>query len=141
MFTKYIYKLVSNEQAVKRSTLDVLQAFERDGVMYLELRTTPRSGPGKGSQRHHASIILTSRQDMTKDTYVRTVLNAIAEFNRSSKIMKTSLILSMDRRNTFEQAMEAVDLAIKYKDLGIVGVDLCGDYKVSSDFAEDMAYT
>lgn len=74
---------------------------------------------------------LSLRKGMTKNTYVKTVLDAIAEFNSSSKTMKTSLILSMDRRNTFEQAMEAVDLAIKYKSSGVVGVDLCGDYKVS----------
>ncbi|KAH9909755.1 hypothetical protein F4778DRAFT_712559 [Xylariomycetidae sp. FL2044] len=113
MFTKYIYKLVSNQEAVRSSTLDVLKAFEEDGVMHLELRSTPRVGP-----------------DMTKDLYVKTVLDAISEFNKSSKTMKTYLILSMDRRNTFEQAMEAVDLAIKYQGSGVVGVDLCGDYKV-----------
>lgn len=45
MFTKYIYKLVSNRDAVRMSTLDVLANFERDGVMHLELRTTPRVGP------------------------------------------------------------------------------------------------
>ena len=46
MFTKYIYKLVSNEEAVRSSTFDVLKSFEQDGVMHLELRTTPRAGPG-----------------------------------------------------------------------------------------------
>lgn len=71
------------------------------------------------------------RGEMTKDAYVKKVLDAITDFNSSSKTMKTCLILSMDRRNTFDQAMEAVDLAIKYKDMGVVGVDLCGDYKVS----------
>lgn len=67
---------------------------------------------------------------MTKDDYVKTVLDAISEFNNTSQSMKSFLILSMDRRNTLEQAMEAVDLAIKYKNAGVVGVDLCGDYKV-----------
>ncbi|KAH8883376.1 Metallo-dependent hydrolase [Thozetella sp. PMI_491] len=113
MFTKYIYKLVNNEEAVRVSTLDVLKNFEQDGVMHLELRTTPRVGP-----------------NMSKDQYVKTVLDAISEFNQTSKTMKTFLILSMDRRNTQAQAMEAVDLAIKYRDAGVVGVDLCGDYKV-----------
>lgn len=41
--------------------------------------------------------------------------------------MKTHLILSIDRRDTPEKAQECVDLAIRYKYWGIVGVDLCGD--------------
>ena len=41
--------------------------------------------------------------------------------------MKTYLILSINRRNTAAEAMEVVDLAVKYRPQGVVGVDLCGD--------------
>ncbi|MCJ1248366.1 hypothetical protein MMC30_005583 [Trapelia coarctata] len=41
--------------------------------------------------------------------------------------MPTRLILSVDRSNTAAEAMEVVDLAIKYKSRGVVGVDLCGN--------------
>ena len=41
--------------------------------------------------------------------------------------MRTRLILSIDRRNSVEEAMEAVELAVKYQSRGVVGVDLCGD--------------
>lgn len=41
--------------------------------------------------------------------------------------MITNLILSVDRRNTPEQAKEALDIALKYKGQGVVGLDLCGD--------------
>lgn len=53
------------------------------------------------------------------------VLDCIDDFGRRK--MSTYLILSIDRRNTVAQAMETVDLAIKFKERGIVGVDLCGD--------------
>lgn len=41
--------------------------------------------------------------------------------------MKTNLILSIDRRNDPSTALEVVDLAIKYRSKGVVGLDLCGD--------------
>ncbi|CEP10833.1 hypothetical protein [Parasitella parasitica] len=35
-----------------------------------------------------------------------------------------------DRRNTLDEAQEAVDLAIEFRSQGIVGIDLCGDVSV-----------
>jgi adenosine deaminase len=50
----------------------------------------------------------------------------MSKFNASS-FMKTNLILSVDRRNDLSTALHVVDLAIKFRDQGVVGVDLCGD--------------
>ena len=41
--------------------------------------------------------------------------------------MNTNLILSIDRKDTADQAMQTVDLAIKHKSRGVVGIDLCGN--------------
>lgn len=41
--------------------------------------------------------------------------------------MKTHLILSIDRRNDLPTALSVVDLAVKYRLKGVVGIDLCGD--------------
>lgn len=109
LFSSYIYELCSTIPSLVYSTNAVLRDFKDDGVVYLELRTTPRSS---------ATI--------SKDKYVETVLSCINDFpDRES--MPTYLILSIDRRNTAEQAMEVIDLAIRYRTRGIVGVDLCGD--------------
>ena len=90
------------------STASVLRDFEEDGTCYLELRTTPRT-----------SI------HMTKAQYVSTVLDCIQSYKSST--MSTNLILSVDRKNSASEAMEVVDLAIRNKNYGVVGVDLCGD--------------
>jgi adenosine deaminase len=90
-----------------------LDDFQADGVVYLELRTTPRAMPAA---------------HITKDDYVKTVLDVISEHNgNASNTMRTFLILSIDRRNTPAEAEEVVDLAIMYQSSGVVGVDLCGD--------------
>jgi adenosine deaminase len=90
-----------------------LEDFQNDGVVYLELRTTPRAMPAA---------------HITKDDYVQTVLDVISQHNDdASNRMRTFLILSIDRRNTPAEAEEVVDLAIKYQSSGVVGVDLCGD--------------
>lgn len=41
--------------------------------------------------------------------------------------MRTTLILSIDRRNDTATADEVVSLAQRFKHKGVVGVDLCGD--------------
>jgi adenosine deaminase len=91
----------------------VLQDFQDDGVVYLELRTTPRAMPAG---------------NMTKDDYVKSILDIIKAHNdHVANTMRASLILSIDRHNTILEAQEVVDLAIKYQSSGVVGVDLCGD--------------
>lgn len=109
LFSKYIYELCSTPASVIYSTNAVLHDFKEDGVVYLELRTTPRS----------SSV-------MSKNEYVASILSCMEMFPGRS-VMTTCLILSIDRRNTPEEAMEVVDLAIQYRSRGVVGVDLCGD--------------
>ena len=109
LFSKYIYELCSTPASIIYSTNAVLRDFKEDGVVYLELRTTPRSSPF-----------------MSKEEYITTVLSCIQDFPDSS-IMPTYIILSVDRRNSLEEAIQVVDLAIQYRSRGIVGVDLCGD--------------
>lgn len=95
------------------STNAVLQDFQADGVVYLELRTTPRAIPDKA---------------ISKDDYVKTVLKILNAWNRvKTHTLRAYLILSVDRRNTIAEAEEVVDLCIKYQPAGVVGIDLCGD--------------
>lgn len=90
-----------------------MQDFQDDGVVYLELRTTPRAMPAA---------------NLTKDDYVKSILDIVRGHNDDvANTMRAFLILSIDRRNTSTEAQEVVDLAIKYQSYGVVGVDLCGD--------------
>lgn len=112
LFSSYIYHLVNDLPAVKHTTLSVLQDFAADGVVYLELRTTPRALPKSG---------------LSKADYVSAILSTIAEFESADDRLHTKLILSIDRRNSLAEAMEVVSLAAQFQGQGVVAIDLCGD--------------
>ncbi|KAJ4290228.1 hypothetical protein N0V90_010443 [Kalmusia sp. IMI 367209] len=95
------------------STRAVLADFQADGVVYIELRTTPRAIPGR---------------NISKDDYVKSILQVLRQHNEDeTNTMRAFLILSIDRRNTAAEAQEVIDLALRYQSAGVVGVDLCGN--------------
>ncbi|KAI8958013.1 Metallo-dependent hydrolase [Daldinia sp. FL1419] len=124
LFSSYIYNLVDDVASLEYSTKSVVRDFARDGVAYLELRTTPRAMPAAG---------------LDKAGYVAAVLRSMkmgAAQERAAKetgagtetpTLHARLILSIDRRNTLEEAYQAVALAKQFRAQGVVGVDLCGD--------------
>lgn len=112
LFSSYIYHLINDVPSLVHSTLSVLSSFAQDGVVYLELRTTPRAMPSAG---------------LTKADYISTVLSTIASFEASNPSLHTRLILSIDRRNSLSDALEVVQLAAQFASRGVVGLDLCGD--------------
>lgn len=112
LFSSYIYNLVNDAASVEHSTKSVFRDFAQDGVVYLELRTTPRAMPSAG---------------LDKAGYVRTVLRALDAAARETPTLHARLILSIDRRNTLAEALEVVSLATAFRDQGVVAIDLCGD--------------
>ncbi|KAI0399599.1 Metallo-dependent hydrolase [Xylaria palmicola] len=112
LFSSYIYKLVDDADALHYSTVSVVEDFAKDGVVYLELRTTPRAFPAAG---------------WGKAAYVDRVLTAIDVAQQQNPSIQVRLILSIDRRNTLAEAHEVVELATRFRRRGVVGVDLCGD--------------
>ncbi|KAI7900499.1 uncharacterized protein BX663DRAFT_439283 [Cokeromyces recurvatus] len=112
----FIYQLTDDEESVRMATRDIIYEFARDGVKYLELRTTPRKNDETG---------------MTKKSYIAAVLSAIQETQKEKEIdIIVKLILSIDRRNDLKEAEEVVDLAVAFRDTNnIVGIDLCGDVR------------
>ncbi|KAL7946883.1 hypothetical protein V8C42DRAFT_319057 [Trichoderma barbatum] len=108
LFSKYIYALLTDEPSIRHATLSVLQSFLQDGVVYLELRTTPRPTP-----------------TLSINQYITILLTTISAFESSHPSLHTRLILSIDRRHDFTTASSILDAALSTPD--IVGLDLCGD--------------
>ncbi|KAK8065830.1 adenosine deaminase [Apiospora hydei] len=85
LFSSYIYHLVDDVESLTFSTKAVVADFAHDGVVYLELRTTPRAMPKAG---------------LDKASYIQAVLDAVAAAEAENPSIRAKLILSMDRRNT-----------------------------------------
>jgi adenosine deaminase len=138
IFNDYIYNLVNDQESIAYATRAVIEDFQRDGVRYLELRTTPRSIPGAG---------------ISREEYVKIVLEALSQYHKAqlnsgandTDLIEVHLILSIDRTMTASEADEIVNLVAKYSQSSpvpttarptsnlqlpppkVVGIDLCGN--------------
>ncbi|CAI5440939.1 unnamed protein product [Caenorhabditis angaria] len=104
-----IQKLTEKPENLRIAVEDVMREFEEDGVVYLELRTTPKC-----------------TEFMSKKEYVDVILEAIRRLEDRRK-MKTRLILSIDRRQNIEEAEETAKIAIDDDSGLIVGIELSGN--------------
>ncbi|KAH7293814.1 hypothetical protein KP509_28G043800 [Ceratopteris richardii] len=129
-----IHLLTTDHNIITRITKEVIEDFASENVIYLELRTTPKLNPLAG---------------MTKRSYVEAVLAGLKAVETVEVISNTSeiqqnglvmtrpkesihvrLLLSIDRRESTEAAMETVQLALDMQKFGIVGIDLSGNPRV-----------
>jgi adenosine deaminase len=108
---------------VTRVAREVVTDFAADGVLYLELRTTPKENAAEGMTRH---------------SYVESVLAGIESVcgpgggDGGGVGITVRLLLSIDRRGDGAAAMETVLLAHDMRERGVVGIDLSGDPRVGN---------
>eukprot|EP00200_Dunaliella_tertiolecta_P002360 CAMPEP_0202338984 /NCGR_PEP_ID=MMETSP1126-20121109/1039_1 /ASSEMBLY_ACC=CAM_ASM_000457 /TAXON_ID=3047 /ORGANISM="Dunaliella tertiolecta, Strain CCMP1320" /LENGTH=318 /DNA_ID=CAMNT_0048929467 /DNA_START=158 /DNA_END=1114 /DNA_ORIENTATION=+ len=120
-----IHQLTTDLETISAIASQVVRDFAEDNVVYLELRTTPKE-----------------REGMTKESYVRAVLDGIAcasaqlrsqqvESNGHSSScvpdILVKLLLSIDRREGPHEAMQTVEVAKQFMGCGVVGIDLSGN--------------
>ena len=143
-----IHALCTDHSSITRVAAEAVVDFARDGVVYLELRTTPKDFPDKGVTKesyceaalrgvalgaHVARVILSKRRARRLDKNTRRV-DARGDEDRSDAVFFARLILSIDRKETAVEAKRTVRLAayLRDTDCGVVGVDLSGDPSVGS---------
>jgi len=123
---KCIHRVSGDEKSVRQIVKNVISSFAADGVVYLELRTTPRAEASSG---------------MTKRSYLSAVLEEIRTFLESSPEIIVRLLVSIDRRKGVDDARDSLDLAQEFRrEYGdiIVGLDVSGDPVVGNilDYVE-----
>lgn len=117
---KCIHRVSGEENAVRMIVKDVISNFAADGVVYLELRTTPRAE---------------ARTGMTKRSYLAAVLEEIRASNESNSTIDVRLLVSIDRRKGVQDALDTLEIVEEFKGVFgplIVGIDVSGDPAVGN---------
>ncbi|KDP20775.1 hypothetical protein JCGZ_21246 [Jatropha curcas] len=135
-----IHILTTDHKTVARITKEVVEDFASENVVYLELRTTPKKNESKEmSKRSYMEAVMEGLRAVTSvevdlaphNLEVRTSINSIPNNDVCSGATRRNiyvrLLLSIDRRETTEAAMETVKLALEMRDLGVTGIDLSGN--------------
>ena len=92
-----LHELVSDVEAVTMVAEEVVSDFAKDGVVYLELRTTPRANPKCG---------------MTKQTYVEAVLDGIQRATHHHDIQVRSVSGLVYFMLTYSQHIYKLSIAL-----------------------------
>ncbi|XP_055858673.1 adenosine deaminase-like protein [Episyrphus balteatus] len=112
------HALTTTKDGLRRALLSVIRDFSQDNVVYLELRTTPKS-----------------TTKMSKVEYLETVLETIRLADSLYPDICVKLLPSIDRSKGIEMAKETMSIvteAMKTQSDLIKGIDLSGNPAISS---------
>lgn len=94
-----IHELIKNADTLQMIVYQVLEDFASDNVVYLELRTTPRTS-----------------EHMSAAVYLQTVIQAVEKYHRENRDgVVCRLIVSVSRHLPVEQAWESVEVVRKIR--------------------------
>uniref|UniRef100_A0A0C9RW55 TSA: Wollemia nobilis Ref_Wollemi_Transcript_9671_1593 transcribed RNA sequence n=1 Tax=Wollemia nobilis TaxID=56998 RepID=A0A0C9RW55_9CONI len=135
-----IHVLTTDHGTISRITKEVIEDFAAENVIYLELRTTPKKNEAIGmSKRSYVEAVLAGFKAvetveaiyLPSDGSIQFPGEVVQQNNvcRGSRMHQifVRLLLSIDRRDSLDGAMETVQLALEMRNTGVVGIDLSGN--------------
>lgn len=105
-----ISKIVNTNEKVQLGTYSLCRELQKDGVTHAEIRTGLKD-LGSGFENYLLSVLSGMKKAQASD-------------------FKSTLLLSVQRTSSPEAIASTIDLALKYRDWGVVGIDLSGDATV-----------
>jgi len=105
---KVVKKIVNTEEKVFNGVYWLCKNLQSDNVIYSELRTGLKN-LGNG-----------------EEYYLESILEGIKKANEDS-IFTTNLLLSLKRNYSIHKIRKTIELAIKYRNKGVVGLEISGD--------------
>ncbi len=106
----FFLPIIQHPDAVERIAYELCEDQARQGVRYFEARFSPQLLVGEGSSVHEV---------------MERAIEGIARGQRDFAIEARLILCCMRHRPDWSN--EVVDLAIRYRDGGVVGIDLAGD--------------
>jgi adenosine deaminase len=107
--------VMQTEEALTRVAYECAEDLANDGVVYAEVRYAPeqhtRGTPGDGSRA------------LSLEQVVEAVLKGFADAGRDHGIRVGTLLTAMRHQ---ARSMEIAELAVRYRDAGVVGFDIAG---------------
>lgn len=103
--------VLQTEEALERTTFELLEDVHKENVKYLEIRFSP---------------ILHIKEGLSLDAIVEAVLRGKKQAEDILGI-KSGIIVCGLRHNTPAQNLELAQLAVKYQNKGVVAFDLAGE--------------
>lgn len=101
--------VMQTEEALERIAFETMQDLAEDNVVYAEIRFAP---------------MLHLNNDLNLETVVQSVLNGLEQGKRKTGV-EYGLILCAMRDQTV--SLETAELAVSFREKGVVGFDLAGD--------------
>jgi beta-lactamase class D len=102
-----IAQIINTEEKLQGGVEALCAALQEDNVCYVEVRTGLKD-LGKGHEE-----------------YLKAVLRGIQ--NSQSDQFKAQVILSLQRNSSLVAIQNTIDLALKYQNQGVIGLDISGD--------------
>src|ERR1700722_10732927 len=105
-----IAQIVNSEEKLQDGVSWLCKSLEEDHVRYVEIRTGLKD-LGQGTEE-----------------YLKAVLKGIHE--TGSTWLKANVVLSLQRSSSVAMVQETINLALKYRNQGVVGIDISGNAAV-----------
>ncbi|XP_078092633.1 adenosine deaminase [Mustelus asterias] len=136
-FNYYMPAIAGDREAVKRIAYELVQMKAREGVIYFEARYSPHLFANSNVTPIPWNQI---PGDLSPDDVVHLINQGFKEGEKDFKIKARSILCCM--RHMPEWSAEVVSLCKKYRNEGVVGIDLAGDESLNCNFNSGhcMAY-
>ncbi|XP_038162560.1 adenosine deaminase [Cyprinodon tularosa] len=121
-FNEYMHVIAGDREAIKRIAYEFIEDKAKEGVIYVEVRYSPHLlancnvEPIPWNQK---------KGDLSPDEVVRLVNEGLSEGERAFNIKARSILCCM--RHMPSWSMDVVELCNRYRNEGVVAIDLAGD--------------
>ncbi|XP_036389545.1 adenosine deaminase [Megalops cyprinoides] len=127
-FNHYMHVVAGDREAIKRIAYEFVETKAKEGVIYVEVRYSPHFLANSSVD----PIAWNQKEgDLTPDEVVSLVNQGLSEGEKAFNIKARSILCCM--RHMPNWSMDVVELCKKYRNDGVVAIDLAGDESLNCE--------